>query len=105
MPQADSKNSSGQEQQQTAQTFQNPYSYPQNFEDDTIDLYELCLSLWKRRWLVIALTVVVALGSIVYSLQLQLIYKAEALLLPPQQKDVQLLNFFPELENEEKKKI
>ena len=68
MPQADPKSSSGQEQQQNDQNIQNPHSYPQHFEDDSIDLYELCLSLWKRKWLVITVTVVAALGSIVYCL-------------------------------------
>ena len=41
MPQADSKNSSGQEQQQTAQTDPYPFPYPQQIEDNTIDLYDL----------------------------------------------------------------
>ena len=92
MPQTDSKSSSGQEQQQNDQNIQNPHSYPQHFEDDSIDLYKLCLSLWKWKWLVFTVTVVAALGSIVYALQLQHVYKAEALLLPPNAKDVQLLD-------------
>ena len=92
MPQADSKSSSGQEQQQNDKNIQNPHSYPQHFEDDFIDFYELFLSLWKRKWLVITLTVVAALGSIVYALQLQYVYKAEALLLPPKKKDIQSMN-------------
>ena len=94
MPQADSKSSSGQEQQQTAQTAPFPSPYPQQFEDDTIDLYELWITLWNRKWLIIAVTVVAALGSIVYALQLQHIYKAEALLLPPKAKDLRSMNFF-----------
>ena len=65
MPQADPKSSSGQEQQLTSQTVISPSPYPQHFEDNTIDLYELWISLWKRKWLVIALTVVAASGSIV----------------------------------------
>ena len=92
MPQADPKSSSGQEQQQNDQNIQNPHSYPQHFEDDSIDFYELFLSLWKRKWLVIGVTVVGALGSIVYDLQLPLVYKAEALLLPPKAKDIQSMN-------------
>ena len=92
MPLADSKKSSGQEQQKTTQTVLTPSPYPQNFEDDTIDLYELWITLWKRKWLVIGLTVVGALGSIVYDLQLPLVYKAEALLLPPKAKDIQSMN-------------
>ena len=94
MPQADSKSSSGQEHQQTAQTAPYPSPYPQQFEDDTIDLYELWITLWNRKWLVIAVTVAAALGSVVYALQQQHVYKAEALLLPPKAKDIQSINFF-----------
>ncbi|MBS1255951.1 MAG: hypothetical protein MAG581_01761 [Deltaproteobacteria bacterium] len=86
MAQTDSKNSSGQEHPQTAQTVPYPAPYPQQFEDDTIDLYELWLTLWNRKWLVIAVTVVAALGSVVYALQQPPVYKAEALLLPPRRK-------------------
>ena len=93
MSQADSKRSSVQEQQQTAQMAPYPTPYPQQFEDDTIDLYELFITLWNRKWLVIAITVVSALGSIVYALQLQRVYKAEALLRPPKAKDIQSMNF------------
>tara|TARA_B100001123_G_scaffold1228_1_gene1694 strand:- start:649 stop:798 length:150 start_codon:yes stop_codon:yes gene_type:complete len=49
MPQANQKNSSGQEQQQTAQTVPYPYFFPQHVEDYTIDLYELLITLWNRR--------------------------------------------------------
>jgi len=88
MPQTDSKSSSGQEQQQTDQMAPYPSPYPQHFEDDSINLYELWITLWRWKWLVVAITVVAALGSIVYALQLQHIYKAEALLLPPKAKDI-----------------
>ena len=94
MPQAGPKSSSGQEKQQNAQFSPNLSTYPQHFENDTIDLYELWITLWNRKWLVVALTVVAALGSILFSLQLQNIYKAEALLLPPKAKDVQSMNFY-----------
>lgn len=92
MPQADPKSSSGQEQQQTAQTVPYPSPYPQHLEDDTIDLYDLWITLWNRKWLVIAVTVVVALGSIVYAQQLQHIYKVKAVLLPPEAKDIHSMN-------------
>ena len=92
MPQADSKSSSGQEQQQTAQTVPYPSPYPQQFEDDTIDLYELWITLWNWKWLVIAVTVAAALGSVVYALQQQRVYKAKALLFPPKAKDIQSIN-------------
>ena len=92
MPQTDPKSSSsGIGQQQTAQTI--PYSppYPQQFEDDTIELYELWITIWKWKWLVIALTVVAAIGSVVYALATPRVYKAEALLLSPKGKDVQAM--------------
>ena len=92
MPQDDPKSSSGQEQQQTFQTNPYPYSYPQHSVEDTFDLYEIGIVLWKRKWLVIALTVILALVSIVYALQLPRVYKAEALLLPPKAKDFQSIN-------------
>ncbi len=92
MAQTDSKNSSGQEHPQTAQTVPYPAPYPQQFEDDTIDLYELWLTLWNRKWLVIAVTVVAALGSIVYALLQPPVYKVEAFMLPPTVKDIQALN-------------
>ena len=96
MPQADSQSSSGQEQQQTVKMAPYPYPYPQQLEDDNFDLYELLITLWNSKWLVTAVTVVAALGSIVYALQLQKIYKAEALLLPPKAKEIQSLSFFKE---------
>ena len=89
MPQADPKSFSGQEQHQTAQMAPNP----QYFDDNTIDLYELWITLRKWKWLVIAVTVVATLGSIVYVLQLQSVYKAKALLFPPKAKDVQSISF------------
>ena len=70
MSQADPKSSYGQEQQQTAQTVQNPHPYPNHFGDDTINLYELLITLWNMKWLIIAVTVIAALCSIVYALQL-----------------------------------
>jgi len=92
MPQADTKSLAGQEQKQTAKTFQNPYPYDQHFEDETINLYEVWITLWKRKWLVIVLTVVAALGSIVYALQLPRVYKAEALLHPLKGEHFQSIN-------------
>jgi len=91
MPITDSKPTSDNPQTQAPQNVQSA-PYPQQFEDDTIDLYELWITLWNKKWLVIAVTVIAALGSVVYALLLPPIYKAEALLLPPKAKDVQLLN-------------
>ena len=88
MAQTDSKSSFGQKQQQTAQMT----PYPQQFEDETIDLYELWITLWKRKWLVIAVTVVVGIGAVFYSLVIPRVYKAEVLLLPPKLKEIHSLN-------------
>ena len=91
MPITDSKPTSDNPQTQAPQSVQYaPYS--QQFEDDTIDLYELWITLWNKKWLVIAVTVIAALGSVVYALQQPSVYKAEALLLPPKAKYVQSLD-------------
>ncbi|MDP6888234.1 MAG: Wzz/FepE/Etk N-terminal domain-containing protein, partial [SAR324 cluster bacterium] len=50
------------------------------------------MTLWNKKWLVIATTLVTALGSLVFALNQPSIYKAEALLLPPKSKDIQSLN-------------
>ena len=92
MPITDSKDSAEKEQNPAPQNIQHGVPYPQQFEDDTIDLYELWNTLWNKKWLVIAVTVIAALGSVVYALQQPPIYKAEALLLPPSAKDVQSVN-------------
>ena len=57
-------------------------------------MYELWITLWKWKWLVIGLTVVAALGSVVFALYIPQIYKVEAMLLPPKEKDVQSMNVF-----------
>ncbi len=50
--------------------------------DDEIDLRELFKAIWKGKWIIIATTVVFAIGSVLYSLSLPNIYKADALLAP-----------------------
>ena len=90
MPQTDPKSSHRGEQQQTDQIAENPYS--QQFENDTIDLYEMWFTLWKWKWLVISVTVAAALGSVVYALNSPSIYKAEARLLPAKSKNIQPLH-------------
>ena len=92
MPITDSKPTSDNPQTQAPQNVQYSVPYQQQFEDDTIDLYELWITLWNKKLLVIAVTVIAALGSAVYALLAPQIYKAEALLLPPKEKDVQSFN-------------
>ncbi|MBT5485670.1 MAG: hypothetical protein HOK56_00605, partial [Deltaproteobacteria bacterium] len=92
MPITDSKPTSDNPQTQAPQNVQYAAPYPQQFEDDTIDLYELWITLWNKKWLVIAVTVIAALVSVVYALLAPQIYKAEALLLPPLATDVKSVN-------------
>ena len=92
MPKTESNSAAETDQPQSPQYVQYAPPYAQPFEDDTIDLYELWITLWSKRWLVIGVTVVAAIGSVVYALLQPPVYKAEALLLPPKAKDVQSLN-------------
>lgn len=92
MPVTDSKPTSDNPQTQAPQSIQYVSPYPQQFEDDTIDLRELWITLWNKKGLVIAVTAIAALGSVFYALQQPSVYKAEALLLPPKAKDVQSFN-------------
>ena len=55
-------------------------------------MYEQWITLWNKKGLVIAVTVIAALGSVVYALKQTPIYKAEALLLPPRATDVKSVN-------------
>ena len=92
MPVTDSKDSAEKGHNPSTQNVQYAAPYPQQFEDDTIDLYELWITLWNKKLLVIGVTVIAALGSVVYALQLTPIYKAEALLLPPSATNVKSVN-------------
>ena len=74
MPKNELKPTSDEEQTQVPQTYLYTPPYPQQFEDDTIDLYELWITLWNKKWLVIAVTAIAALGSVVYALQQPSIY-------------------------------
>ena len=92
MPITDSKDSAEKEHNPAPQNIQYGIPYPQQIAEDTIDLYELWITLWNKKWLVIAVTAIAALGSVVYALQQPFVYKAEAWLLPPSAKDIQSLN-------------
>ncbi|MCV5887362.1 Wzz/FepE/Etk N-terminal domain-containing protein, partial [Escherichia coli] len=43
---------------------------------------ELFKALWKGKWIIIATTLIFAIGSVLYALSLPNIYKADALLAP-----------------------
>ena len=92
MPVIDSKPTSDNPQTQVPQNVQYSVPYQQQFEDDTIDLYELWITLWNRKGLVIAVTAAATLVSVIYALEQPHVYRAEALLLPPGAKDIQSLN-------------
>lgn len=53
--------------------------------DDEIDLRELFSILWKGKWIIIAITLVFAVGSVLYALSLPNIYAAEAKLAPTEE--------------------
>ncbi len=92
MPNTDLKPTSEKEQTQAPQIPPHTPPYTQQIEDDKIDLYELWNTLWDKKWLVIAVTTISTLGFVVYALQQPIVYKAEALLLPPKANDIQSLN-------------
>ncbi|AAV81380.1 Wzz/FepE/Etk N-terminal domain-containing protein [Idiomarina loihiensis] len=68
-----------------------PGQYPPNYyngpypQDDEIDLRELFGIIWDGKWIIIAITFVFAVGSVIYSLSLPNIYKAEATLAPTEE--------------------
>ncbi|MED5571754.1 MAG: Wzz/FepE/Etk N-terminal domain-containing protein, partial [SAR324 cluster bacterium] len=92
MPNTDSKPTSEKEQTQAPQISPHTTTYCQQIEADTIDFYELWITLWNRKGLVIAITAAATLVSVIYALEQPHVYRAEALLLPPGAKDIQSLN-------------
>ncbi len=92
MPKTESNTAAEKEQHQALQIMTYVPQSAQPFEDDTIDLYELWITLWNKKWLVIGVTVIAALGSVVYAMLQPPVYKAEALLVPPDENKFQSLN-------------
>ena len=91
MPQSDAKKSSVKGQQENDHVA----PYPKYLEAETFDLYKILISLWNKKWLIISVTVVAAIGSIVYAL-LQTpftYYKVQALLVPTTKKSVFKINY------------
>lgn len=60
--------------------------------DDEIDLIELCKILFKRKFLIFAIAAFFVMLSVIYSLAVSPVYKAEAFFFPPALSDVQALN-------------
>ncbi|WP_417870493.1 Wzz/FepE/Etk N-terminal domain-containing protein [Vibrio furnissii] len=63
---------------------QNPIqyqSYPSSSTaNNEIDLREFFTALWKGKWVIISITVIFAIGSVIYAVKQPNIYKADALL-------------------------
>lgn len=57
---------------------------PQYYPDDEIDLRELFTTLWRRKWLIMAITFIFAAGGVGYALYKPNIYQANVLLAPSQ---------------------
>ncbi|MBY8275707.1 LPS O-antigen length regulator [Vibrio fluvialis] len=58
-----------------------PYP-PSSASDDEIDLKELFLAIWNGKWVIILVTIIFAIGSVIYAIKQPNIYKADALLAP-----------------------
>ncbi|MCL1090113.1 Wzz/FepE/Etk N-terminal domain-containing protein [Shewanella profunda] len=67
---------------QNPNTYQPDAQFPQTVREDEIDLRELFSVIWQGKWLIIAITVVFAIGSVVFAIMQPNIYKSEALLAP-----------------------
>ncbi|AIV04319.1 lipopolysaccharide biosynthesis protein [Vibrio harveyi] len=59
-----------------------PYQLQSQHKDDEIDLRDFFKALWKGKWVIIATTFIFAICSVIYTLSLPNIYKADALLAP-----------------------
>ncbi len=59
-----------------------PYPPQSQHKDDEIDLRDFFKALWKGKWVIIATTFIFAICSVIYTLSLPNIYKADALLAP-----------------------
>ena len=92
MPKSTSNPTTEKNSPQTQQNLQTGWPNDQPSEDDTIDLYELWITLWNKKWIVIGFTTVGAIVSVIYAMLQPPVFKAETLLLPPKAKDIQLPN-------------
>ncbi|MCG9666188.1 Wzz/FepE/Etk N-terminal domain-containing protein [Vibrio mediterranei] len=59
-----------------------PPQFTQQNNGDEIDLKELFLALWKGKWVIIATTLIFAVGSVIYAISQPNTYKADTLLAP-----------------------
>lgn len=75
--------------------------------DGEVDLFELARGMWREKWIVIGVTILVTLCALVYSLILPPVYETTAQTIPPRAADVAPFNLgraqagLPELDAEE----
>lgn len=50
--------------------------------EDTVELIEVFTALWKKKWVIISVTLVSAISSVLFALSLPNMYKADAILSP-----------------------
>ncbi len=70
-----------------------PYP-PQSFEEDEIDLIELFRVIWRRKYIIISLTILAASLSVVITLLMPNIYQSEAVLIPREKSKGPKLDMF-----------
>ncbi|WP_339480231.1 MULTISPECIES: LPS O-antigen chain length determinant protein WzzB [unclassified Pseudomonas] len=60
---------------------------------DEIDLVELARGLWAQKWLIVGVTLLVAIGATAYAFLSKPVYEAKLFLMPPTQNDIAELNY------------
>lgn len=68
--------------------------YPHQFEDDRIDLYEIWITIYEKKLLIVAITLIASILSVYHALNQPSIYKAQTLILPPKKKDLLNIEMF-----------
>ncbi|MDH5407533.1 MAG: Wzz/FepE/Etk N-terminal domain-containing protein [Gammaproteobacteria bacterium] len=59
-----------------------------------MSLFDLAIILWSKRYWIVALTSIITIASFIYALSLTHVYKAEAVILPPSDADIGVLNVY-----------
>jgi len=58
-------------------------------DDDLIDIFDIVLALWRRKWVLIGTAAVIVLAGVAYALLAQTVFRSEAVLAPVDRDDVQ----------------
>lgn len=61
--------------------------HSQSHLDDEIDVREIILLLWKKKYAILGLTSIFAISSVIYALSLQNIYTSSTILVPTDQQE------------------